>query len=261
MISEMVDVMRSSQRANLDFFRGGNWLQTLLSPEKHIDHWQNKQQFFDDIEDSVASNHEAIVSEIPMKATKIGFSPDEIQMIETREMNKIDGATAYGISAGMVNAASYNSYASKYLADSSFRMNTATPIGHEICAGLSLHCHPNWEVWLDTSEYMRGDPRTQLELLAIENKNGWISANAARLLLGRDTEGDLTDPEDPNNMSMVDGNRVPIDLIPDMIKAKSMAGKQAPERPPVPGTEQKTPDYPDVPSSRNGSYRFSPYVS
>ena len=103
-----------AQKHASEFFRDGTSQQLLLSPSAAVSENANIQESNESVKKRLAEDQRAVLTPIPYDAKSIGYSAEDSQLVESREMDMGMAAIAHGMPAGPYRSRG-GSYAQAYV--------------------------------------------------------------------------------------------------------------------------------------------------
>ena len=236
-----------AQRHSAEFFRDGTAQQIFLSPHHAVSAQANVQESNESVKKRLAEDQRAVISPIPYEISKVGYSAEDSQLVESREMDAALAAIANNMPASPYRR-SGGSYAQAYVDYLNEKEGAIYPVAFslepEFTRVLTLQEQEDgWRVEFDRSALADLDPRTTAEILTMLSKDGDVSTDEVRVRTGHKPFN-----EPWSSTPTIDGNRRPLDKIYDITEAQVEKGKQATGRPQEkPGGE---PEEPEPPASK-----------
>ena len=228
----------------------GSWQQLMVSP-KTKDNMEEAQGHLEAIEDQVEDNARIIVAAMEMVIQKMGYSAEEAQVLASRQANMGFISALHGVPAGLINPES-SSFAQLYADRQMLRTDMIEPLGQKICRELSRLTPFGWDFCLDYEHLDRGDPKTQTEIANARIKGGMWSVNRGLRYIGDAPLGDVADEANPYNRPMVDGNRVFVDKLDDVVDSVNTQRLKKSEGRPKEDDKQPKADYPKTETPTQG---------
>ena len=234
-----------AQRHSAEYFRDGTAQQMLLSPHASVSAEANVQESNEQTKKRLAEDQRAVITPIPYETKMIGFSAEDSQLVESREMDAAFGAIAHGMPASPYRR-SGGSYAQAYVDFLNENHGAIYPVAFnlepEFTRALTLQEQADgWVIEFDRSKLAELDPRTTAEILTMLAKGGHVDSDEVRDRTGFKPYG-----EEWSAVPTTDGNRRPVNKLFDITEAQITKGKQGTGRPQEkPGGEPERPEPPE----------------
>ena len=116
------------------------------------------------------------------KYNKIGSTPEESQMLESRNMAVVDIARMFQIPPHLLGVPGYNSHASVEQMTQDFVTYTLRPFVEKIEVGYSTLLPNNAYLKWNLDGLIRADFQTRMQAYSTANQSGWLSLNDIRRL-------------------------------------------------------------------------------
>ena len=194
---------------------------------------------------SLTNKHRMMILEEGMKWSKIGVSPEDSQMLETRKFQVSEIARIFRVPPHMIG-------------DVEKSTSWGTGIEQQNIGFITYSLRSwmvRWEQGIDTTlltkeerkEYfaeflvdglLRGDAKTRYSNYSIGRQNGWLSGNDIREL-------ENMNPVDGLDAYLVNGNMIPVDQAgktPAPLQVDPGEGSEGEDTPPEDGSDEENPD-------------------
>ena len=245
LVAQVVATAVNAQDYAADYFQDAIWPQMLLWLKQGQD-FGDQQEHLDNLTKQLRANHRVAVSALEVAMQRVGYSAEESQLVESRNSDQSQIAIAHGMPASSVSSDAA-SFAQIYADNQIIRTDVVNPIVEDLCDEFSRLLNKGWRFEMDRSALDRGDPRTLVDLIAKKIQSGMYSVNRGLMAMGDEPYGDPDDESNPYNRPVVDGNRVFLDRLEEILEAK-LAGNKQPAGRPEEDDEEPEADYPETPS-------------
>jgi HK97 family phage portal protein len=166
------------------FFGGGSQVAGIIEFPGNLAKEQAKAlaDGFDSRHGGYRKAHRTGVLSGGAKYTKVGSTPEESQMLESRNMAVVDIARMFQIPPHLLGVPGYNSHASVEQMTQDFVTYTLRPFVEKIEVGYSTLLPGGAYLKWNLDGLIRADFQTRMSAYSTANQTGWLSLNDIRRL-------------------------------------------------------------------------------
>lgn len=237
-----------AQKHASEFFRDGTSQQLLLSPHAAVGEQVDVQATNESVKQRLAEDQRSVITPIPYDVKMVGYSAEDSQLVESRELDMGMAAIAQGMPSGPYRGrgGSYAQAYVDYLQEKTALYPIASSLSPEFTRALPLAAQEDgWIIEFDESVMAELDPKTTAEILTMLAKGGHIDTDEVRVGMGHKAYN-----KDWSDVPLADGNRRPVDKLAEIADSQITKGKQSEGRPAEKPGGDPAEDYPQPPASK-----------